>query len=213
MSPATAAQRTDARWPVSWMGGLLVAASVLLSGCALPRMIDTDVQSFATANPIAPGSTYRFESLPSQQSQALRHDTVEAMADASLGRVGMVRNDAQARYSVQVTLGVVQFYPEPRLPMAHERPWRGADGKVVYPPMRMVLPDPPWYSYTVHLLMREVTSAQVAYETTANFQGPWSDGSNLVPIVMDAALQGFPTPPAGPRKVLTELIPREATLQ
>jgi hypothetical protein len=79
--------------------------------------------------------------------------------------------------------------------------------------MRMVLPEPPWYSYTVHLLMREVATAQVAYETTANFQGPWSDGGNLVPIVIDAALQGFPTPPTGPRKVLTELIPREASPQ
>jgi hypothetical protein len=206
MTTAVAAKR--------WVTGFVVAAACgVLSGCALPRMIDTDVQSFAAANPIAPGATYRFERLPSQVALASRHDTVEAMADASLAKVGMVRNDAQARYSVQVELGVVQFYPEPRLPMIHERPWRTADGKVVYPPMRMVLPEPPWYSYTVHLLMREVATAQVAYETTANFQGPWSDGGNLVPIVIDAALQGFPTPPTGPRKVLTELIPREAAPQ
>jgi hypothetical protein len=198
-----------------WVTGLVIglAVATVLSGCALPRMIDTDVQSFAAASPIAPGSTYRFERLPSQVALASRHDAVEAMADASMAKVGMVRNDAQARYSVQVELGVVQFYPEPRLPMIHERPWRTADGKVVYPPMRMVLPEPPWYSYTVHLLMREVATALVAYETTANFQSPWSDGGNLVPIVMDAALQGFPTPPTGPRKVLTELIPREASPQ
>lgn len=206
MTTALAAKR--------WFTGLALAtASVLLSGCALPRMIDTDVQSFVAASPIAAGSTYRFERLPSQLSQASRHDAVEAMAEASLGRVGMVRNDAMARYSVQVELGVVQFYPEPRLPMIHERPWRTPDGKIVYPPARMVLPEPPWYSYTVHLLMREVNTAQVAYETTANFRGPWSDGGNLVPVVMDAALQGFPAPPAGQRKVLTELIPREAAPQ
>lgn len=197
-----------------WVTGVVVAAAgVVLSGCALPRMIDTDVQSFAAASPIAPGSTYRFERLPSQVTMASRHDAVEAMADASLAKVGLVRNDAQALYSVQVELGVTQFYREPRLPMIHERPWRTPDGKVVYPPLRMSIPESPWYSYTVHLLMREVATAQVAYETTANFQGPWSDGGNLVPIVIDAALQGFPTPPAGPRKVLTELIPREASPQ
>jgi hypothetical protein len=189
------------------------AICVLLTGCALPRMIDTDVQSFAGANPIPAGATYRFERLLSQASQPAHDDAVEAMADVALARVGMVRQDAQPAYSVQVTLNVVQFYPEPRIPMIHERPWRGADGKIFYPPGLLNMPEPPWYSYTVRMLMREVSTAQVAYETTANFQGPWRDGGNLVPIVMDAALQGFPTPPAGPRKVLTELIPREAAPQ
>lgn len=202
------------RWVRRWVAGVAAAtACALLAGCALPRMIDTDVQSFAGVNLIPTGATYRFERLPSQASQPAHDDAVEAMADAALAQVGMVRNDAQPRYSVQVTLSVVQFYPEPRMPMIHERPWRGADGKIFYPPGLLNLPEPPWYSYTVRMLMREVATAQVAYETTANFQGPWRDGANLVPIVMNAALQGFPTPPAGPRKVLTELIPREATPQ
>ena len=203
------------RWVRHCAAGVAAAtACALLSGCALPRMIDTDVQSFAGANPIPTGATYRFERLPSQASQPAHDDAVEAMADAALGRVGMVRNDAQPGYSVQATLNVVQFYPELRMPMIHERPWRGADGKIFYPPSSLLnLPEPPWYSYTVRLLMREVATAQVAYETTANFQGPWRDGGNLVPIVMDAALQDFPTPPSGRRKVLTELIPREATPQ
>jgi hypothetical protein len=189
---------------------LLGALGLVLTGCALPRMIDTDVQSFAGANAIPAGATYRFERLPSQMSSGTNQDSVEAIAETSLAKVGMVRNDAQARYSVQAELGVAQFYPEPRLPMIHERPWRGPNGRVVFAPrmQQLQLPDPPWTSYTVKLTLRELSTAQVAYETTASFQSPWSDGGNLVPIVMDAALQGFPTPPAGPRKVLTELIPR-----
>lgn len=195
-----------------WITTAVVATACwTLSGCALPRMIDTDVQSFTGATSIPAGATYRFEHLPSQEVLASQYDTLQTWAQNSLERVGLVRDDVQARYSVQVELGITQFYPEPRLPMIHQRPWRGADGKIFYPPGSMLnLPESPWYSYTVHLLMREVATAQVAYETTANFQGPWRDGGNLVPIVMDAALQGFPTPPAGPRKVLTELIPREA---
>jgi hypothetical protein len=55
------------------------------------------------------------------------------------------------------------------------------------------------------VLLRDVTSGQVAYETSASFDGPWNDTGNLLPVLLDAALQGYPHPPSGPRKVVIEL--------
>ena len=56
-------------------------------------------------------------------------------------------------------------------------------------------------------MLRDSVSGQTAYETTANFDGPWNDSGRLLPVVFDAALQGYPTPPSGPRKVTIELPP------
>ena len=44
--------------------------------------------------------------------------------------------------------------------------------------------DTPWYRHTVHLLLRDATSGQVAYETTAIFDGPWNDTLNLLPPML-----------------------------
>jgi hypothetical protein len=65
--------------------------------------------------------------------------------------------------------------------------------------------EPPWTRYTVQILMRDVASGQTTYETTAVFEGPWSDSAQLLPVVMEAALRDYPNPPAGPRKVVIEL--------
>jgi hypothetical protein len=66
-----------------------------------------------------------------------------------------------------------------------------------------------WYRHAVRLLLRDTTTAQVVYETTASFDGPWADSVHLLPAVLDAALQDYPHPPLGPRKVVIELTPSE----
>jgi len=193
--------------PLRWL--IAMVASVLLGGCALPRMIDSDVQSFVGTPAAVAGASYRFERLPSQQAQGAAHERVEALAEEALGRVGLVRNEAQAHYSIQVTVGVVQFQPEPR----HTRsrhfggPYMAANGSLFYPGPMLIL-EPPWYSHTVHLLLRDTTTAQVAFESTASFDGPWSDSANLLPAILEAALQGYPNPPQGLRKVVIELPPK-----
>jgi hypothetical protein len=45
----------------------------------------------------------------------------------------------------------------------------------------------------------------VVYETSASFDGTWSDSANLLPVLLQAALQDYPQPPAGSRKVNIEL--------
>jgi hypothetical protein len=53
--------------------------------------------------------------------------------------------------------------------------------------------------------MRDLASSQVTFESKAMHEGPWSDGANLLPLVMEAALRDYPNPPNGPRKVVIEL--------
>jgi len=55
------------------------------------------------------------------------------------------------------------------------------------------------------VLLRELASGQVVYETSATFDSTWSDSNNLLPVLMQAALQDYPQPLAGPRKVNIEL--------
>lgn len=185
-----------------WLAALTTV--MVLGGCALPRMIDSEVQSFVGTPPAAAGASYRFERLPSQQALATTQDEIEALAEPALERAGLVRSDTQARYSVQVEIRVSQ-YPNPS---ARQPRWSGAimtgNGMLWYPAVQVVL-EPPWYRHTVRLLMRHLPSAQVAYESTASFDGPWSDSANLLPVILEAALRDFPNPPAGQRKVVIEL--------
>jgi len=179
-------------------------AALLLGGCALPRMIDSEVESFVGAPAAVAGATYRFERLPSQQALGAAQNQTEALAEAALGRAGLVRDDAHARYSVQVGVKVLQFQPAPRRQPHFGGPLVSANG-TLYTPAPLLALEPPWYSHTVHFLMRDIASAQIAYETTASFDGPWSDSVNLLPTIMDAALQGYPNPPQGLHKVVIEL--------
>lgn len=188
-----------------WLAAMV--ASVLLGGCALPRMIDSEVESFVGTPMAIQGASYRFERLPSQQAHSTAQDQIEALAQDALGRAGLVRNDAQARYSVQVEVNVVQFQPAPRRPRHFGGPYVAANGALFYPTPMLVL-ESPWYSHTVRLLMRDTSTAQVAFESTASFDGPWSDSANLLPVILEAALQGYPNPPPGPRKVVIELPPK-----
>ena len=55
--------------------------------------------------------------------------------------------------------------------------------------------------------MRDLRSAQVVYETQAVHNGPWADANQIFPVLMQAALQDFPNPPATSRQVNID-IPR-----
>ena len=59
-----------------------------LSGCAMPRLIDSDVQSFVSGAAPQRPALYRFERLPSQ-NQAAAQESVEALAAAALAKVGL----------------------------------------------------------------------------------------------------------------------------
>jgi hypothetical protein len=65
----------------------------------------------------------------------------------------------------------------------------------------------PWFQREVSLLMRDLRSAQVVYETHAAQEGSWSDNRRILPAMFDAALSDFPAAPAGVRKITIELSP------
>jgi hypothetical protein len=190
---------------------LMVAAGTL-AGCATSRMIDSDVQSFpGTPTAVVP-SSFSFERLPSQKD-ARNQGALEAMAAAALENKGLKQNATNPAYRVQLNFQSELLARDPRpggYPVSmgfgfgvgyghyDRRDRYGASGFGV-------MMQPSWYRNSVHLVLRESASNRVAYETTASFDGPWSDAGNLFPAIVDAALDGFPNPPSGSRKVVIEL--------
>lgn len=187
-----------------------LAALALLTGCASTYVLDNTVQSFSQL-PSAPApATYRFDRLPSQQ--VLQHAQLEALADTALHQAGFRRDDANPRYSVQIDARLTEVAS----PWGHD-PW-------LMPGMRwgfgvglgfgrrhhghlgvMAPPDPPWYHREVTIVVRDTSNNKVVYETRASNNGPWRDSARVLPAMFQAAMQGFPTPPAGPRVVNVQL--------
>jgi len=204
---------------------LLAAAALLaLGGCAAPRMIDSDVQSFVRGDPPARPASYRFERLPSQTDAA--QDQLEALAAAALAKVdltaaplvsGAIAGTAaaapSARYAVQVSAqinAIVSPYNAPRMGffLGHRQDRHlGSHGG--FGSFGLSL-EPSWYRHSVHVLLRDSQAGQPVFESSASFDGPWTDSGNLLPVILDAALQGYPNPAAGPRKVVIELPGKQA---
>ena len=176
-------------------------AAALLAGCASTFQLDNDVRSFSSLSALPANPAYRFERLPSQQNaqQAL----VEAWADPALFRAGLKRDDAAPRYSVQVVARVQRILS----PWAD--PWDGWGGGFgpgffgpgpywMSPFGRM---EQPWYRREASVILRELATQKVVYESHAVSDGPWTDNAAVIPAMFDAALQGFPNAPQGVRKV------------
>ena len=196
------------------VAGALASLLVALSGCAMTRIIDSEVQSFTAAVPAVSPALYRFERLPSQ-GNAPAQDSIEAQAAVALAKVGLTRAPLvsgaisgtaaaapSALYAVQVHLqisAILSPYSDPYYggiwSRRGSRHWGGLALNI----------EPSWYRHSVRLLLRDSASGQVAYETMASFDGPWGDSARLLPAILDAALQGYPNPPGGPRKVVIEL--------
>lgn len=190
----------------------------LTVGCSTTRLVDSDVTAFSKWNaaPPLPGTAYRFERLPSQQAVGAQQDHVEALARTALSRVGMELNPGAARYSVQVVLntqvvdrglyngvGYDGFgFATPGVFMAGGN--RGASVGLSFP---MRFPEPPYFKRELVVLMRDLTTQQVVFETRALHDGVWSDSLSVLPAMLDAALRGFPEPAPGRRRINIE-IPR-----
>lgn len=180
---------------------LLLLAAAALTGCSLPRMIDSDVQSFVGNAPAVTGVSYRFERLPSQAHNP-GQDQMEALAQEALDHIGLQRNDDAPRYLVQVSLAA-DTMRNPHYRPARPRLVVGANGVVYEEWPRFVSIESPWFRHRVQLLLRDSETGQLAYETAAVFEGPWSDTLNLLPPMLEAALKDYPLP--GNRKVVVEL--------
>lgn len=182
----------------------------MLTGCSGMRLVDNQVSSFAPKPPTV-GTSYRFERLPSQQAEATVQDRLEAMAERALTKVGLQRNDSAAELLAQVRVTQrVEHNATATLAFGWHLGGRfghhgglGLGGGTLFPG----LADLPNYWREVHLTLRELTSGAVVFEARARHDGPWSDSEAILPAMLDAALQGFPNPPSGERRVNVE-IPR-----
>ena len=63
------------------------------------------------------------------------------------------------------------------------------------------------FRHELAVLMRDNRTQQLSFETRARHDGPWNDTLTLLPAMLDAALQGFPQPPAGTRRINVPLAP------
>lgn len=194
----------------------VLLAVLWLTGCGSMRVVDNNVSSFAAPPYIPLGANYRFERLPSQQAQAPKQSALESIAQQALAKVGLQRNDAMASYGIEVS-AAMQI--EPRSPWEGPGPgynlgwnlgWGTRGGSLMIGggwPLRPGLGDSPYYWRQVSVIIREISSARVVYETHASHDGPWPDSDAVLPAMFDAALKDFPSPPQGPRRVNIE-IPR-----
>ena len=57
----------------------------------------------------------------------------------------------------------------------------------------------------VTVVLRELPTNRVVYETHSSNEGPLLDSRTVLPAMFDAAMQGFPVPAPGPRRVDIQL--------
>ena len=211
------------QWIPRWTRtALLCAPLLLLAGCASTRLVDSDVQSFSQLRALPAPPTYRFERTLSQQAQPAQQDLLEAQAAQALAKVGMQHTGGSpAAYRVQVEARMQrELQPYWYDPWDNwYGPWGGwgwglglgtgwgGRGGFYGGGLAMRFPPPTQYRREVMLVLREAASGSVVYETRAVHDGIWNDSPAVFAAMLDAALTGFPVPPAGPRRVNVE-IPR-----
>jgi len=210
--------RTATRQLTRWFSMALAALALSwLTGCASMRLIDSDVVSVAAAPPgvSLQGAKYRFERLPSQVHNP-EAGLAEQQAQAAMTAVGLVRNDAAASLSVMVGISGTQYLADPWgrplgtgwTPYGNIAIGSGFGrnfGSHIGLGVGMRFPPPTHYRREVSVVMRDLKSGQVVYETRATHAGPWSDSVPIFATLFQAALANFPNPPAGPRRVNIEL--------
>jgi len=197
----------------------IAATALLMAGCSTVRVVDSDVTAFYNWNgpPPAPATPYRFERLPSQQAAGSQQDHVEGLARAALAKVGMELNPPAARYSVQVTANtqIIDRGPYGYSPYGGfgfgsgvfvGGGSRGASVGLSFP-IGGGIAEPPYFKRELSIVMRDLRTNQVSFETRALHDGVWGDTLAVLPAMLDSALRGFPQPPAGTRRINVE-IPR-----
>ena len=193
-----------------WITLPLLCAALWLTGCASTRLVDSDVQSFSQLAGAPARATYSFERLPSQQAQGAQQSAVEEQARLALAKVGLRQDSAAPFYRVQAhartdLLAYPDYWDGPGWGWGG---WGGlGGGRGFYGGLSMRFPPPTLYRREVGLILREAATGNVVYETRAVHEGVWTDNPAVFAAMFDAALNGFPTPPTGPRRIVLE-IPR-----
>ncbi len=193
---------TQRRWIPALLLGLTAA---LLAGCSTTRVVEGRVQSFSTLAAAPAPATYRIERLPSQQAPSFY--AIATLAEQALARAGLQRDDAAPHLLVQ--LGVQADTVQRHDPYGPDHwgmgGWYGR-GWGVHGMLRFGAPTP-LYRRAVSVLMRDARTQAVVYETSAVHEDVWVSDPAVYGVLFDAALNGFPQPPQGPRQVRLPLVP------
>jgi len=181
-----------------------VLATAVLGGCAVQRSVDSTVQAYSGLATLPAPPSYRLELLPSQQAQGAAYAPVVPLAHAALARAGLQRDDAAPRWIAEIGVRTGTAYADG--PWYPQGPWgawgpgwghrRGLRAGWMLREMPPLL-----YRHEVRLVLRDAATQQTVYETSASNEDVWTDTPRIFGVLFDAALAGFPTPPAGPRQV------------
>ncbi|BDT69187.1 hypothetical protein os1_33770 [Comamonadaceae bacterium OS-1] len=193
---------------------LMLSLAVLLGGCATITRVDSDVQSFASWTSAVPRPlAFRFERMPSQQTDAAQQTAVEQLALPSLAQAGLVQDVPNARFSLQIStqMATESTWSNPYGPWGPRGPWlaggRGPRGPFMAPMFPMVPMEVRSYQRLLSLVLRDLATGQVVYETQARMDSRWPIGHDLLPAMVTAALHGFPNPPQGLQRITVDLAP------
>jgi len=208
---------------------LLFISSLLLSGCNSMRIIESQVQTSTqwpagTASQSATPATafFRHDRLPAD-ANSLQAGWAEVELEAALKPLGWTRNDIEAQYSIWIGVRAAEFIADPwGRPV--RSPWVNRFNMSIgtgYRPhgvgfglgwgvgmntgMRAGFPPPSGYAQEVSIIIRDLKTSNVVYQTKASHEGPWSDHPNILRAMIAAALQGFPNPSQPNRRVDTTI--------
>jgi hypothetical protein len=190
----------------TWIGLALAGAALLgLAGCASTYRVESRVQTFTSLPALPAPATFRFERLPSQQADPAQAQ-LETLADPALSKAGFRRDDAAPRYSVQVSARSQRVLS----PWADPWDWGWGGGWGVGFGRRfhrggigfgLSSWDQPWFEREVAVIVRDLPSQKVVFESRAAGDGPLRDSGPVLTAMFEAALQGFPNVPQGVRRV------------
>lgn len=200
-----------------------IIAIALLGACATgPRTVGADVQTTAALPPgsaVLNGARYRFESTPPVPGQLVAAK-LQALAQPALARVGVTRDDARPTVSIEVKGSMSTFWRDawgdpygglsnPRIALGLGFGGRGGGfGFGFGAPMYDA--DVPVTVTEVSLLMRDIQTGQIVYDTRARHDGSRGDTDTILSALFVAALEGYPQPAQSVRRVGVPLIPPSA---
>ena len=186
----------------------MLAAGLLLSGCAAIRGVTSDVSSYGDWPAERKPGSYAFERLPSQQARPAETETLEAAARGALFKAGFVAAAPDTQPDVLVQVGA-HSGPANLGPWSDPLWWRGSFGYYRYGPWM----GPRWglsaqydtlrYERVVAILVRDRASGRPLFEAHASNEGSASQaGAGTLAAMFEAALLDFPRRGVNPRRVV-----------
>jgi len=200
---------------------ILLAAALLLGGCAAIRSVDSDVSTYSRWPAERKPTTYVFERLPSQQDRPEQQQRLEDAARAAVEGAGFTpaADPKAADVSVQVGARITATdrspFDDPFWwgPGLHRPFFYSRGGRLFFAPgWNSYGWGPRWdypttYEREVALLIRDRTSGEPLYEARASSDGFSPMTESALPAMFEAALQDFPSGGVNPRRVTVELKP------